>query len=209
MVEAHDSDRGDDDRLLISLRAGTDGAFEVLVDRYHPRLTAYLHQLLNDVSVAEDIAQETFIAVFTSLHTLTDDRTFEAWLFRIARNRARMYLRRRTVLEFVSLEHVVTRLGGWLGRDQSSDIDTVSTRDAVHTALGRLSATEREALLLHSWAGFSSIEVAGILGIKPKAAAKRVTRARQRFADCYQEIAAAPRDLPRPGAPPNDDRERA
>ena len=58
-------------------------------------------------------------------------------------------------------------------------------RDAIQTTLDRMPAKEREALLLHSVVGFTSRELAGILGIADKAAAQRVYRARQRFAALY------------------------
>jgi DNA-directed RNA polymerase specialized sigma24 family protein len=54
---------------------------------------------------------------------------------------------------------------------------------------------ERDALLLHSWAGFTAREVADIVGTTTQTAAKRVTRARQRFAAVYLELAGEPHAL--------------
>lgn len=205
-----DADAGDE-RLLAELRAGSAAAFELLIDRYHPRLSTYLTTLLRDNSAAEEYAHETFIEVFTSLHALRDDRSFEAWLFTIARNKARMHLRRRAIVQFVGLDPLMSKVGGWLGRDHAGGIDAVPARTAVEAALARLSAADREALLLHSWAGFTAREVATILNISEGAATKRVTRARGRFAELYGEVAGL-HDVSRPLAKPGDaedERERA
>jgi len=188
-----------DDGLLANLRAGTTGAYEVLVDRYHPRLCAYLYRMLGDRSAAEDVAQETFLAVFTSLHTLGDDRSFDAWLFTIAHHKATPHLRRRAILQFVPLDQVVSRVGSWFGRETSDPIEGFPTRSSVQTTLDRMTPREREALLLHSWAGLKSREIAGILGVSPAAAAQRVTRARQRFIDLYGDGNQSADDAPRQG----------
>ena len=83
-----------DERLVAQLRAGNEHAFEVLFDRYRPRLLAFCRGMLRSSEDAEDVLQE----VFTSAHTaiLADEREIEVrpWLYRIARNRCLNHMRR-------------------------------------------------------------------------------------------------------------------
>jgi DNA-directed RNA polymerase specialized sigma24 family protein len=83
----------------------------------------------------------------------------------------------------VSLDALGDLLQGWFGRNA---LDDVPTRHAIQTALDALPLGEREALLLHSLAGFTAREIAEILGISPDAAARRVSRGSQRFRQLYR-----------------------
>jgi RNA polymerase sigma-70 factor, ECF subfamily len=73
------------------------GAEEELYRRYRPavsRLAASFSEL--DPDEAEDVVQEAFVRAFRALASLKDRERFAAWLFTIARNRARSYLTSRT-----------------------------------------------------------------------------------------------------------------
>jgi RNA polymerase sigma-70 factor (ECF subfamily) len=172
-----------DVQLVVAARSGSARAFDVLVDRYHAGIATYLGRLLGDHELAEDVTQETFFAAYRALHRLSDEHTFSAWLYRIARDRANSALRRRAIVRFVSLDALGDLLQGWFGRNA---LDDVPTRHAIQTALDALPLGEREALLLHSLAGFTAREIAEILGISPDAAARRVSRGSQRFRQLYR-----------------------
>ena len=178
-----------DVQLVVAARSGSARAFDVLVDRYHAGIATYLGRLLGDHELAEDVTQETFFAAYRALHRLSDEHTFSAWLYRIARDRAITALRRRAIVRFVSLEALGERVNSWFRR--VSALDDVSTRHAIQAALDALPLGEREALLLHSLAGFTAREIAEILSISPDAAARRVSRGSQRFRQFYRGNADA------------------
>jgi RNA polymerase sigma factor (sigma-70 family) len=77
------------------MREGHDWAFEVLFNRYQPRLLAFCRRMVGSQQDAEDVLQEVFAAAHAAI--LADDRPINVspWLYRIARNRAVNYLRRR------------------------------------------------------------------------------------------------------------------
>src|SRR6266508_4502950 len=83
-----------DERLVALIREGHDRAFEVLVNRYQPRLLAFCRHLVGSPQDAEDVLQEVFAAAHAAI--LADNRTINArpWLYRIARNRCLNHLRR-------------------------------------------------------------------------------------------------------------------
>lgn len=76
------------DELLIS-RAIVDHdtqAFDELVQRYQSRVRGWLRHLARDASLADDLAQETFLSAWRKLSTYKAKGSFEAWLLTIARN---------------------------------------------------------------------------------------------------------------------------
>jgi DNA-directed RNA polymerase specialized sigma24 family protein len=53
---------GDDTELVAAVRRGDDRAFEVLYQRYHARIAAYVRGMVKDHARAEDVTQEVFFA---------------------------------------------------------------------------------------------------------------------------------------------------
>jgi RNA polymerase sigma-70 factor (ECF subfamily) len=171
-----------DGQLVVAARSGSATAFDVLVDRYHAGILTYLERLLGEHDLAQDVTQDTFFAAYAALHRLSDEHSFAAWLYKIALHKATRVLRRRAIVRVVTLDALSERVGGWFGR---AELDDVPTRHAIQAALDALPRGEREALLLHSLAGFTAREVAEILGISHDAAARRISRGSQRFRQLY------------------------
>jgi len=83
-----------DARLIALIRAGHDGAFEVLFNRYHSRLLGFCQSMVKSRQDAEDVLQEVFANAHAAM--LKDERVINVrpWLYRIARNRCLNHLRR-------------------------------------------------------------------------------------------------------------------
>jgi RNA polymerase sigma-70 factor (ECF subfamily) len=174
-------------QLVVAARAGTVGAFDVLVSRYEGQIFGYLMRLVGDRQLAEDLTQETFLAAYRALHQLSDEQSFAAWLYGIAFHHATPIFRRRRIARFTSLDSIVERVEEWMGRSKRDDPDDIAERDAIQAALDQLPDGQRVALLLHSLAGFTGREVAAIIGTSPDAATRQISRARQRFRELYRD----------------------
>jgi len=83
----------DDETLTRLAQQGEKSAFNALLGRYRSSIKRYLLSLINDPDAAEDIIQETFIKVYTSIHQYRGDASFKSWLFVITRNSWKNYLR--------------------------------------------------------------------------------------------------------------------
>jgi RNA polymerase sigma-70 factor (ECF subfamily) len=77
-----------DAALLDGLRAGDEAAFVTLVERYHRPLLRLTRLRVGNDAAAEDVVQETWIAVLAGLGRFEGRASFRTWLFRIADNRA-------------------------------------------------------------------------------------------------------------------------
>lgn len=195
MAERRSSDNQDniiDLPYVIAARGGSASAFDVLVGRYYARIAAYLYRLTGDREIAAELTQETFLAAYRSLHRLTGDRSFAAWLYRIALYQTRPFLRRRQILRFVPLDHVIDQVTSWVGRPAEAQPEDVHERELIQDALNELPEGQRAVLLLHSLAGFTTEEVASILGTSVSATTRRITRARLRFQGVYTALSDEP-----------------
>ena len=77
---------GDDNILVRQAQAGDRRAFEQLVERYQGQIYRYVLRTVLDATVAEDLAQETFVRAFSGLNRFRAQASFKTWLYRIGRN---------------------------------------------------------------------------------------------------------------------------
>jgi RNA polymerase sigma-70 factor (ECF subfamily) len=80
---------GDEQTLVDALRRGDESAFVALLDRYQPALVRLARLYVRDRAVAEDVVQETWLAVLRGLDGFEGRASLKTWLFRILVNRAR------------------------------------------------------------------------------------------------------------------------
>src|SRR5689334_16223122 len=89
--------------LIYRVRAGEPCAFTELVRRYQDMAFGYAFSLLRDFQLAEDAAQEAFLAVYASLNALQTPEAFPGWLRGIVRHQC-LRIRRRQRLAVVPLD---------------------------------------------------------------------------------------------------------
>jgi RNA polymerase sigma-70 factor (ECF subfamily) len=77
-------------------KKGDIGAYQNIYEAYARKILNFVYRMVNSLEEAEDLTQDTFVAVYQKLGTLKDNRKFEPWLFRIARNYVYQRYRTRT-----------------------------------------------------------------------------------------------------------------
>lgn len=171
----------DDGDLVGRARAGDPAAFERLFERYQAPILNYLHRMVGDRAVAEDLTQDTFIKAYRALPNTSPDLAFKAWIYRIATNTAISHLRRNKIVKWIPF---------LAGTDHASDESierSVGRRYDVERALKRLPQHYAMILLLRHYQGLSLAETASALDITENAAKLRLFRARKAFAVAYQD----------------------
>jgi RNA polymerase sigma-70 factor (ECF subfamily) len=149
----------EDADLIRKARRGDVEAFNLLISRWEKRVFNYLLRILQNREDALDLSQEVFLKAYQNLRKLEEPERFAAWLFRIAHNEAYSLFRKRkpeveTDTEERS-EQAVT-VGG-------AAVFPLELSIAVSSALGRLTADQREAVVLKIYQGFKFEEMAEIL----------------------------------------------
>ena len=81
--------------MVMAALAGDDEAFETVIRTYSRRVYVVAYAIVQDVSEAEDIVQDTFLKAHRQRRSLRDPEKFPAWLLTVTRNAARDRLRRR------------------------------------------------------------------------------------------------------------------
>lgn len=145
----------EDRDLVLEARAGDVEAYNRLVSRWERRVYNYLLRLVSNAEDALDLSQDVFLKAYQSLRKLDDPARFSAWLFRIAHNEAFSLLRRRRPETEVVDQPPPSAPG--------SRMLPIETSLAVASALGRLGADQREAVILKMYQGFKFEEIAVIL----------------------------------------------
>jgi hypothetical protein len=159
--------------LILAARAGDTSAFAELVEAHRERLQLLVARMLGDGGEAEDVVQETLLRAYLGLTQLREPSRFGGWLAGIALNLARMTLRRRAAYARA------------LARVPPAPVaDVLEERDVlrlVREAIDVLPPGERSVVALHYLDGFSSEEVAALLGRSPGAVRVSLHRARGRL----------------------------
>jgi RNA polymerase sigma-70 factor (ECF subfamily) len=171
-----------DEALLVERLRGGDGrALADVYARYHERIWFFLLRLSGRRHLAEDLFQETWLAVARGAGRLRDDTDLCAWLFTVARNRHRSY-RRWAVLDIARLlelgrgpaEHA-------LAPDEEAEARAAATR--AQAAFAQISDAHREVLLLVVGEGLDATRAGAVLGLSPEAVRQRLRRARMELAE--------------------------
>jgi RNA polymerase sigma-70 factor (ECF subfamily) len=157
-------------------QAEADALFERLFAEFSAPILSYLYRMLGDRSQAEDLAQDVFVRAYRALPGLPADANYRAWLYRVATNRAYDLLRRRRLITWLPLQE----REAMPAQDSSPQKD-----DAVQRALLQLSPRYRVPLILYCVQGYSTAEIAHMLGISVGAVKTRLYRAREAFRQCY------------------------
>jgi RNA polymerase sigma-70 factor (ECF subfamily) len=79
----------EDQHLLASLRGGDEAAFTMLVDQYYMSMLRIATLYVSDASIAEDVVQETWVAVLRGLTGFEGRSSLKTWIFTILTNRAK------------------------------------------------------------------------------------------------------------------------
>jgi RNA polymerase sigma-70 factor, ECF subfamily len=178
----------DDGDLVARARAGDPVAFERLFERYHAPILNYLHRMVGDRALAEDLAQDAFVKAYRALPGTRPDLAFKAWLYRIATNTAISHLRRRRLVKWIPFVPEQEHAAG------DSIERSVGRKHDVEQALARIPQHYAAALLLRHYQGLSLAETAQALEITENAAKLRLFRARKAFAAAYGGPLAADPD---------------
>ena len=156
-------------------RPGSKEDFDRLYRTYYPRVYRTVAAILSDPEAAEDCAQDAFVQAFGSWKRWRPDAPAEAWIHRIAVNRAISY-RRSEKLRRVG--EVLRRLGRPAPPADPAD---QATRPDLLTALRALPPKLAAAIVLRHYHGYNNREIAAALGVSERTVGSRLQQAGERL----------------------------
>lgn len=189
------------EEVLARARAGDEGAFRELTDRYRRELQLHVYRIVGSTQDAEDLLQETLLAAWRGLEHFEGRASVRAWLYRIATNRsldALRAIRRRSEEQRpptmpeptrwsepvwlepypdLLLEGIPDEAPGPEARYESKE----SISLAFTVGLQRLPPQQRVVLVLRDVLGYHADEVAAMLETSGASVNSLLRRARQAF----------------------------
>lgn len=159
-----------DEQLMAQLCRGAHDALAQLVVRYQNDIFRFCLHYLKDVERAQDLAQETFLRVYTACGRFDSSRAFRPWILCIARNLCLNELKRRKIVPMESLDAYSPAVRDGLGADANGSlaptdhIEADERRAALMKALDALEDDARELVVLRFFERMSSREIAGLVG---------------------------------------------
>lgn len=116
---------------MIESLAGNDRAYRILLQESGKRLRAYYSRRLVEATIADDLVQETLLAIHTRRSTYDPNRPFTAWLHAIARYKLVDFLRNQRHRQMVSLEETPEEALVFEESDPSAQRDLAQILEAV------------------------------------------------------------------------------
>lgn len=178
-----DLDERDDAALVAAIRAGDQRAFTHLMRRHKDSLYRFVRGYVGDSSEAYDLVQEAFVAAWRALARYDTQRSFRAWLKRIAINKCRDWRRRRAVRQFFYTAVDIDRPGLEIAEPIAAASDRESDLARLDDAIAALPASLKEPLLLSLTEELSHRDIGEALGITAKAVEVRLYRAKRTLND--------------------------
>lgn len=174
------------DRDAVERTIGGDTeAFALVVRRHGPGLVSLCARMVRDRALGEELAQEALARAYSNLAAWRGDCRFRHWLFRIAMNCCRDYLKAGARAERPSDlkgDELVA------ARDPERDVSGRQIVAALEVAVGKLPPKYREAFILFHVENVPYEEIEAITGINTNALKVRVHRARQMLREALGDL---------------------
>jgi RNA polymerase sigma-70 factor (ECF subfamily) len=145
--------------------------FDRLVAVYYMDMFRFAAWLCRDKSIAEEVVQEALLRAWKSLDALRDAAAAKQWLLTIVRRENARYFERRR-LETVDIDNLTASQSALLAEAPNEELNDL--REAIYG----LEDDYREPLVLQVLMGYSTNEIAEIMGLKQGAVLTRLHRAR-------------------------------
>jgi RNA polymerase sigma-70 factor (ECF subfamily) len=179
-----------DEQVVAALRAGDEGTFRDLFERNYPSMKRFARSYVASDAVAEEIVQETWMAVVTGIERFEGRSTLSTWIFSILTNQAKTHTtRERRSLPFSSIAptgvdepavdpdrfqsdedawpgHWATPPRPWQKPDRR--LLSLEARELLKEALTELPERQRLIVVLRDVEGFSADEVCDLLKLSPE-----------------------------------------
>jgi len=190
--------RQTDSELFERFCAGEEDAFRKLIKRYHASLYSFLSQFLNRNDLVEDVFQETFIQLYTSRASFDVSRPLHPWLFTIAANKAKDFLRKQqrtsaipigqtTNNEEMSFEDMLNMLDSE-DNPPYEELEKDEMALQVRRIIANMPENLREILILSYFNKFSYKQMADILSIPIGTIKSRLHTAVGRFSKDWKAM---------------------
>ena len=166
------------DEIIKGLRADSHTAAVELVDRYYRKIYWFMRRLGHQRSVSEDLTQDCFIQIWQHIGQLRNATALNSWIYRIALNVSRQYLRSNRIRKTSSFD----------GYDQINEVNSTTelfeAREEIEkltTFVSQLPEKQQKIIILHYMEQLTIYEVSQVLNISQGTVKSRLNRALEKL----------------------------
>lgn len=149
----------DEKDLVERLKAGDQGAFEILVRLHYRSVYMMAFRFLHDHGGADDVTQESFLKAFHAIGSFREEASFKSWLLRITSNTAKNAIRSRGNRQMVDLEDVDLKSV----HAEFTRLEDRQTAGILQWAVAKLPPKQRQALELRIYEDLSFKEISEVM----------------------------------------------
>jgi len=180
--------------LVRRVQARDELAFREIVERYQSKIFSIIYGILRNHNDAEDIAQQVFAKVYFSIRKFDFRSSLLTWIYKITVNECYDYLRKKRVRKLVyesdfSQEEAQRMEASDPAIDPAAPLDlSLARRDLVAKLLEKVSAEDRNLMLLKEVEGHSVEELAAMTGLNENTIKVKLFRTRQKLLKAAQRL---------------------
>ena len=182
-----------DEELVTRSRGGDADSFNELILRWERPIYALAYRVIGREEDARDVCQETFLRAYRALPGFKGDAKFSSWLYRIALNLCRDWIRRQRRAPVSQMPEDIDVLEAAAASEPAESIEDLAARREltaiVEEAMALLPAEQRTAIILKEYHGMTFQEIADLQGCPLSTVKTRL----------YQGLAVVRRELERNG----------
>jgi RNA polymerase sigma-70 factor, ECF subfamily len=171
-----------DSELMLRVRDGDQGSFELLLEKHRGPMIHFLHRMVQNDAVAEELTQEVFLRVYKSRASYEPSAKFTTWLFRIGTHLALNWIRDgRHEKSQTSLDKEMAGGASRQVPDRRRTVEQELLYQAklreVRQAIRSLPAKQRAAVMMHKYEEMEYAQIAGVIGCSESAVKSLLFRA--------------------------------
>jgi RNA polymerase sigma-70 factor (ECF subfamily) len=171
-----------DSELMLRVRDGDHGSFALLLEKHRGPMIHFLHRMVRNNAVAEELAQEVFLRVYKARGTYKPSAKFTTWLFRIGTHLALNWIRDgRGEKSQTRLDEEMANGASRQVPDRRRTVEQEMLYEAklreVREAIYRLPAKQRAAVVMHKYEEMEYAQIARVIGCTETAVKSLIFRA--------------------------------
>jgi RNA polymerase sigma-70 factor (ECF subfamily) len=179
-MDERDEYKDKDEEIAARVQKGDVEAFQILVERYDPKMSRYARRFLFDGDEAKDLVQDIFIKAYVNIRGFDVERRFSPWIYRIAHNEFINALKKkkkeRGNLSLFNLDIIFPNLQLIAKETADSDINRRELKEVLEGSLDKIPQKYKESLILYYFEDMDYKEIADVLHVPVSTVGIRLQR---------------------------------
>lgn len=169
------------------LKANPIEAVEIIMNTYGNDVKKFVYTYLNNQADTDDVTQEIFVTVYLKLSTFKGKSSLKSWIYSIAANKCKDYLRNHRLRHIKLIERITRQPIFPKVNDVPEEYKQGSMKEGLFEKVIELPIKYREVVILYYFKELSIKEISFILNEKETTLQSRLSRARSKLRDSINE----------------------